>query len=62
MLGQQQTHTQKKEKRRNEMETETDQLKKGDAQPLRPSEKYHHTPSNKTSSTKQHLQEGKQRC
>jgi hypothetical protein len=60
MLEQQPTHTQKKEKRRNKMKTEADQLNKGDPQPLRPPEKYHHTPSIESSSTKQ-LQEGKQR-
>jgi hypothetical protein len=63
LLGQQQTHTQKKEKRRNEMEKKADQLNKDDPQPLRPPEKYHHAPSIESLSTKQHLQEGKQqRC
>jgi hypothetical protein len=45
LLGQQQTHTQKKEKQRNEMEKKADQLNKDDPQPLRPPEKYHHAPS-----------------
>jgi hypothetical protein len=43
------------------METKTDQLNKGDPQPLRPPEKYHHAPSIELTSTKHHLQEGKQR-
>jgi hypothetical protein len=49
----------KKRKEENKMETEADQLNKGDPQPLRPTGKYHHAPYNESSSTKQHLKEGK---
>jgi hypothetical protein len=41
------------------MEIEADQLKRGDPQPLRPMGKYHHATYNESSSTKQHLKEGK---
>jgi hypothetical protein len=57
MLGQQQTHTQMIEKRRNK-NGDKDGSNKGDPLALRPLEKHHHAPS-----IKQQLQEGKrQRC
>jgi hypothetical protein len=55
MLGQQQEHAQK----RNKMETKADQLNDGDPQLLRPLKMYLLAPSTESSSTKQHLQEGR---